>query len=110
MAATPPIKMPRRLTDILLLAIVAMTFYGCRLKRPDDVLSPKKMESVLYDYHMAQALVSELPKEEGPCRHAVFQDDLDIAQVHGVIEHGDHQAQDQADQQQPARQIPYASA
>ena len=64
MAATPPIKMSRRLTDRLLLAIVAMTFSGCRLKRPDDVLSPKKMESVLYDYHMAQALVSELPKEE----------------------------------------------
>ena len=48
----------------MILVIVAMLFSGCRLKRPDDVLSPKKMESVLYDYHMAQAIVSELPKEE----------------------------------------------
>jgi len=56
--------MLRRRTDILILVIVAMLFSGCRLKRPDDVLSPKKMESVLYDYHMAQAIVSELPKEE----------------------------------------------
>lgn len=56
--------MLRRQTDILILAIVAVLLSGCRLKRPDDVLSPRKMESVLYDYHMAQALVSQLPKEE----------------------------------------------
>lgn len=51
-------------SNILLLAVLAVFLSGCRLKRPDDVLSPKKMEAILYDYHMAQALVSEMPKEE----------------------------------------------
>lgn len=56
--------MVKKPSNILLLAVLAVLVSGCRLKRPDDVLSPKKMEAILYDYHMAQALVSELPKEE----------------------------------------------
>ena len=43
---------------------------GCRLKRPDGILSPKKMEAVLYDYHLAQAVVMELPREERYARDA----------------------------------------
>ena len=56
--------MKTRLSNILLLAILAVLVSSCRLKRPDDVLSPRKMEAVLYEYHMAQALVSDLPKDE----------------------------------------------
>ena len=36
---------------------------GCRLNRPDDVLPPRKMEQFLYDYHLAQAIGQELPRE-----------------------------------------------
>ena len=43
---------------------------GCRLKRPDGILSPRKMEAVLYDYHLAQAVVMELPRDERYTRDA----------------------------------------
>ena len=50
--------------DILALALLVTVLSGCRLHRPDDVLSPKKMEQFLYDYHLAQAIGQELPKNE----------------------------------------------
>ena len=53
-----------RRTDILALVLIATLLTGCRLNRPDDVLSPKRMEQFLYDYHLAQAIGQELPKEE----------------------------------------------
>lgn len=54
-----------RRVDILLASLMLLTvFTGCRLKRPDDVLSPKKMERFLYDYHLAQAISQDLPKED----------------------------------------------
>lgn len=56
--------MLRRITDILVLVLIAVIVSGCRLKRPDDVLSPKKMENILYDYHLAQSVSSELPRDE----------------------------------------------
>jgi len=56
--------MLRRITDILVLVLISFLVSGCRLKRPDDVLSPKKMENILYDYHLAQAVSSEMPRDE----------------------------------------------
>lgn len=53
-----------RRIDILAIALLAVVLSGCRLRRPDDVLSPKRMEQFLYDYHLAQAVGAELPKEE----------------------------------------------
>ena len=53
-----------RKIDVILLALLAVTLSGCRLRRPDDVLSPKKMEQFLYDFHMAQAISQELPRDE----------------------------------------------
>ena len=53
-----------RRIDILALALLVTVLTGCRLNRPDDVLSPKKMEQFLYDYHLAQAISFELPKNE----------------------------------------------
>ncbi|MBR3936517.1 MAG: DUF4296 domain-containing protein [Bacteroidaceae bacterium] len=50
--------------DLLLLAILLPVLSGCRLNRPDDVLAPRKMEQFLYDYHLAQAIGQELPKED----------------------------------------------
>jgi len=53
-----------RRVSLLLVVILTVSLSGCRLKRPDNVLSPKKMEQFLYDYHLAQAIGQELPKEE----------------------------------------------
>ena len=53
-----------RRIDIVILGLLAIALSGCRLNRPDNVLSPKKMEQFLYDFHMAQAVGQELPKEE----------------------------------------------
>lgn len=52
-----------RRIDLLAIALLLL-LSGCRLKRPDNVMSPKKMEQFLYDYHLAQAIGQELPKEE----------------------------------------------
>lgn len=52
----------RRFLAVLAVATVLMS--GCALHRPDDVLSSRKMESVLYDYHLALAMTSKLPYEE----------------------------------------------
>ena len=53
-----------RKIDILAVMLLTVVLSGCRLKRPDNVLPPKKMEQFLYDYHLAQAISQELPKEE----------------------------------------------
>lgn len=53
-----------RKSDFIALVLLLPLLCGCRLNRPDDVLSPKKMEQFLYDFHMAQAVGQELPKEE----------------------------------------------
>ena len=53
-----------RKVDFLIFLVLTLILSGCRLKRPDDVLSPKKMEQFLYDFHLAQAVSQELPKEE----------------------------------------------
>ncbi len=53
-----------RKVDFFIIGLIALFLSGCRLKRPDDVLSSKKMEHFLYDYHLAQAISQDLPKEE----------------------------------------------
>lgn len=42
----------------ILLLIAIIIFSGCKPKRPDNIMSPEKMENVLYDYHMAKAISS----------------------------------------------------
>ena len=53
-----------RKNSVLLVLILIPMLYGCRLRRPESVLSPKKMEQFLYDYHLAQAVSQDLPREE----------------------------------------------
>lgn len=53
-----------RRIDILAVALLSVVLSGCRLKRPDNVLPPRKMEQFLYDYHLAQAIGQELPRDE----------------------------------------------
>lgn len=41
-----------------------LLFASCGEKRKADVLAPNKLESILYDYHLAQVMVSDLPTQE----------------------------------------------
>ena len=47
----------------VLLALVVL-LASCRNKRPSDVLPPEKLEAVLYDYHLVQVMVSDMPTNE----------------------------------------------
>lgn len=53
-----------RRTELLFVLTLALVLSGCKLRRPSDVLPPKKMEQLLYDYHLAQAIGQDLPREE----------------------------------------------
>ena len=53
-----------RKIDSVILGLLLLTLSGCRLRRPDDVLPPKKMEQFLYDYHLAQSVSQQLPRDE----------------------------------------------
>lgn len=64
MSLLSKIRKMMRKTDLLLLLTLSVFLSGCRLRRPDNVLSPKKMEQFLYDFHMAQAVSQDLPREE----------------------------------------------
>lgn len=46
----------RHFLCISLLAAAIILLNACTSDRPDDVLSPDKMEEVLYDYHLAKAI------------------------------------------------------
>lgn len=49
---------------VLSCLLSALFLTGCRVRRPSDVMSPKEMERVLYDYHLAQAEVMDLPRDQ----------------------------------------------
>ncbi len=44
--------------------ILILILVGCKVKRPDDVISEKKMEALLYDYHIAKAMGDNVPYNE----------------------------------------------
>lgn len=48
-----------RLRSIILLFISAFCLMSCKPGTPDGVLGAGKMEDVLYDYHMAQAMAQQ---------------------------------------------------
>ena len=44
--------------------MLALAVAGCKVKRPDDVISESKMENLLYDYHLAKSMGDNLPYNE----------------------------------------------
>lgn len=44
----------------LFVVVSVALFSSCKVEHPSDVLSPKKMEAVLYDYHLAQVMCNDL--------------------------------------------------
>ena len=52
----------------LLMSACCMSLTGCKPSLPDDVLSQGKMEDILYDYHLALAMV----QNEGAMRRSAL--------------------------------------
>ena len=51
--------MMRKVAKFVVLFVSAL-FVGCAVEIPEHVIKPDKMESVLYDYHLAQVITSEM--------------------------------------------------
>ena len=51
----------KRLPINLLFAICSciILFASCQVKTPKDIIQPDKMEALLYDYHIVQAMGNE---------------------------------------------------
>lgn len=68
---------------ILLISLFMLLVMACE-ERPKDVLSRGKMEDVLYDYHLMQGVIDQLPSEE---RVEKAQDYLNaVYEKHGITE------------------------
>lgn len=71
----------RKLLPFIILLMFSMT--ACD-NRPKDVLSRSKMEDVLYDYHMMQGIIDQLPADE---RREKAQDYINaVYEKHGITE------------------------
>lgn len=53
-----------KLNQIISLFAIVLLLSACKVNRPDDVLPPKTMEAVLYDYHLAQAILMDAESAE----------------------------------------------
>lgn len=73
-----------RVNSLLLVAAIVLLVLGaCSGKRKSDVLPPAKLEAVLYDYHLAQVIINDLPSNQR------YKKDLYFAYVydkHGVTQ------------------------
>ena len=56
--------MKRSNINILLFMVAMVLSVACSNKRRGDVLPPAKLEAVLYDYHLAQTIVGDLPSNQ----------------------------------------------
>ena len=51
--------------SVLLLCLCLFLFVSCaKGNRRADVLAPKKLEAILFDYHLAQVMINDLPSSE----------------------------------------------
>lgn len=58
-----------------------LVLVSCGEDKRSDVISPKKLESILYDYHLAQVMISDLPSSERYQKELYFDY---IYEKHGV--------------------------
>ena len=76
-----PMKRNRANSLLLIAALVLLVLSACSGKRKGNVLPTAKLEAVLYDYHLEQVIVNDLPVKER------YKKDLYFAYVydkHGV--------------------------
>ena len=53
-----------RANKIWTLLVACLLLIACYHGRPSNVLTPEKLEAVLYDYHLVQAIISDMPSNE----------------------------------------------
>lgn len=53
-----------RLLGYILSLVFLFTVVSCEVERPDYVVSPKKMEAFLYDYHLIQSMSSQYSSDD----------------------------------------------
>lgn len=53
----------KRIYLLVLLAIILSVASGCKPRRPSGIISPKKMENILVDYHLAQGVAENMNAE-----------------------------------------------
>lgn len=75
--------MRRMLRNSLLLVAVLSLLSACAEKSKGDVIPPDKLEDVLYDYHLAQVMISDLPSSQRYKKDLYFDYVYD---KHGVTE------------------------
>ena len=49
---------------LLFASALSLLFAACSERKPSDVLEPSKLESVLYDYHLVQSIINDMPSSE----------------------------------------------
>lgn len=74
---------PHHSLNGLLIIVLACLLAACGVKRPKSVISEKRMEDVLYDYHIARALGEELSKSE-PHKRVLYANA--VFDKHGITE------------------------
>ncbi len=68
---------------LALLLLVLLTVASCSVEVPSDIISPGKMERILYDYHQAQGMAEEADGNVANTRYLLIQQ---VFKKHGVTE------------------------
>ena len=61
------------LKHLSLILFLLFMVEGCKVERPKEIISPSKMEDILYDYHLAQVMGSDLSGENLYKRSLILQ-------------------------------------
>lgn len=69
----------------LFVALLMMSIASCKPSLPSDILSSDKMEDILYDYHLAVAMMQNDVEENGKSNDNMITYRAAILKKHGVI-------------------------
>lgn len=69
---------------VLLLAVVAVCIIGCKPQKPKGILSARKMEAVLFDYHLAQSMSDIGALDEGASDEQRYELQEAVFRKHGI--------------------------
>ena len=54
-----------RLVTLFWASLAVLMLFSCKNKVPEGIISPSKLEEILFDYHMAEAAEATMPGEKG---------------------------------------------
>lgn len=75
--------MVKEIRYILMFFVVVCTMMSCKPRRPSGVISDRKMQAILYDYHLAQAVAEQAGEDTQLQRYLLVQS---VFKKHGVTE------------------------